>query len=288
MSLPANTDSVVNCIPVTCMPSPESPAKRMTTFSRSCTGFCRGAPTGFVAMKFSSSVSPYVSSDEYHVGVMKQPPAPYPTFSTITSSVPLGAQENAHICRGLQKAKRKRQDRPHPFARPPPRRHLDTRRQARERGQTPKRRRFGNTLNHHRPLGRETRAPLGFRQGFLNATHIVNQPAGPGLSAAPDPTLRAGLDCLRGQGTTVRNFLDKVLVESPDLKVQPLNLRRSKRHVIREQGGALATRENFLAHAKTGIEITHHRLAGDHPDRAGDRTLFGKDLVSSQGQIIPA
>src|SRR5947209_6706774 len=33
-SLPASADSVVNCMPVTCMPSPESPAKRMTTVSR--------------------------------------------------------------------------------------------------------------------------------------------------------------------------------------------------------------------------------------------------------------
>src|SRR5713226_1633605 len=30
MSLPAQAASVVNCSPVTCMPSPESPAKRMT------------------------------------------------------------------------------------------------------------------------------------------------------------------------------------------------------------------------------------------------------------------
>jgi len=34
-SLPASADSVVNCVPVTCMPSPESPAKRMTIASRS-------------------------------------------------------------------------------------------------------------------------------------------------------------------------------------------------------------------------------------------------------------
>src|SRR3989441_324585 len=33
-SLPASADSLVNCMPATCMPSPESPAKRMTTVSR--------------------------------------------------------------------------------------------------------------------------------------------------------------------------------------------------------------------------------------------------------------
>jgi hypothetical protein len=36
-SLPAIADVVVNCVPVTCMPSPESPAKRITTLSSSYT-----------------------------------------------------------------------------------------------------------------------------------------------------------------------------------------------------------------------------------------------------------
>ena len=44
MSFPASADSVVNCMPVTCMPSPESPAKRMTTVSRVSTGL-RGLAT---------------------------------------------------------------------------------------------------------------------------------------------------------------------------------------------------------------------------------------------------
>src|SRR5439155_17188613 len=35
MSLPAHADSVVNCSPVSCMPSPESPAKRTTARSSS-------------------------------------------------------------------------------------------------------------------------------------------------------------------------------------------------------------------------------------------------------------
>ena len=35
MSLPAQADSVVNCSPVSCMPSPESPAKRITARSSS-------------------------------------------------------------------------------------------------------------------------------------------------------------------------------------------------------------------------------------------------------------
>src|SRR5437867_12290271 len=35
MSLPAHADSVVNCSPVSCIPSPESPAKRITARSSS-------------------------------------------------------------------------------------------------------------------------------------------------------------------------------------------------------------------------------------------------------------
>jgi hypothetical protein len=34
-SLPKTADVLVNCVPVNCIPSPESPAKRMTTASRS-------------------------------------------------------------------------------------------------------------------------------------------------------------------------------------------------------------------------------------------------------------
>ena len=33
MSLPRMADVLVNCVPVNCMPSPESPAKRIVTFS---------------------------------------------------------------------------------------------------------------------------------------------------------------------------------------------------------------------------------------------------------------
>ena len=44
MSLPAIADSAVNCVPVTCMPSPESPANRMTTASSDSTRFA-GSPS---------------------------------------------------------------------------------------------------------------------------------------------------------------------------------------------------------------------------------------------------
>src|SRR5260370_273764 len=36
ISLPASADSAVNCIPASCMPSPESPQKRTTTLSPNC------------------------------------------------------------------------------------------------------------------------------------------------------------------------------------------------------------------------------------------------------------
>src|SRR5262252_7261261 len=48
-SFPASADSVVNCMPVTCMPSPESPAKRITTRSRASTRLeLLVAPSGIV------------------------------------------------------------------------------------------------------------------------------------------------------------------------------------------------------------------------------------------------
>ena len=51
MSLPKTAAVRVNCVPVTCIPSPESPAKRIVTRSRSWTswialaGRCRHAPS---------------------------------------------------------------------------------------------------------------------------------------------------------------------------------------------------------------------------------------------------
>src|SRR2546423_5392141 len=39
MSLPTTADVFVNCVPVNCMPSPESPAKRMVTVSTSSKSF---------------------------------------------------------------------------------------------------------------------------------------------------------------------------------------------------------------------------------------------------------
>src|SRR5947199_7206930 len=50
-SLPASADSVVNCMPVTCMPSPESPAKRMTTVSRASTGLRGVAAPSSIGVK---------------------------------------------------------------------------------------------------------------------------------------------------------------------------------------------------------------------------------------------
>src|SRR3990172_7897935 len=42
MSLPNIAYTFVNCVPANCIPSPESPAKRITTDSCSCTGFAAG------------------------------------------------------------------------------------------------------------------------------------------------------------------------------------------------------------------------------------------------------
>src|SRR5271157_3806852 len=44
ISLPAIADSAVNCIPANCMPSPESPANRITTLSRRTPGLCAALP----------------------------------------------------------------------------------------------------------------------------------------------------------------------------------------------------------------------------------------------------
>jgi len=83
--------------------------------------------------------------------------------------------------------------------------------------------------------------------GLLNATHIVNQPAGPGLSALHTRPC-AWIRPPRAQGTTVRNFLDKILVES---RIQSLAVQPQTEQTPRNQRTkrALATRENFLAHS---------------------------------------
>src|SRR5437870_3198188 len=59
MSLPARADSVVNCMPVSCMPSPESPAKRMTTDSLSSIFFagCASPVGGGTDMRSPLAVS---------------------------------------------------------------------------------------------------------------------------------------------------------------------------------------------------------------------------------------
>ncbi len=43
MSLPKTAAVLVNWLPVSCIPSPESPAKRIVTRSSSCVGRCRTA-----------------------------------------------------------------------------------------------------------------------------------------------------------------------------------------------------------------------------------------------------
>src|SRR5262245_13361940 len=50
MSLPAHAASVVNCSPVTCMPSPESPANRITARVRVRRGFVAAAAGVIVSL----------------------------------------------------------------------------------------------------------------------------------------------------------------------------------------------------------------------------------------------
>ncbi len=49
-SLPKDAVSVVKRSPVSCMPSPESPAKRMMTRSSCWTSLARGTPPGYVSV----------------------------------------------------------------------------------------------------------------------------------------------------------------------------------------------------------------------------------------------
>src|SRR5215216_18464 len=44
MSLPTSADVSVNCVPASCMPSPESPAKRIVTEGKRVTGFGGACP----------------------------------------------------------------------------------------------------------------------------------------------------------------------------------------------------------------------------------------------------
>ena len=47
MSLPTTAEVLVNCVPVNCIPSPESPAKRMVTVSSSSRFFSGCRNRGF-------------------------------------------------------------------------------------------------------------------------------------------------------------------------------------------------------------------------------------------------
>src|SRR5438034_1224359 len=91
----------------------------------------------------------------------------------------------------------------------------------------------------------------------------------------------------RAQGAAAGNFLDKVLVERLDLKLESSALRRGKSQVVGEQGCAPAPGENLLAHTKVGIEIMQDSFAGDHANRAGNSAFLSKEFLSSQGQIVP-
>jgi hypothetical protein len=53
-------DVLVNCVPVSCMPSPESPAKRMVTVSTS-SRFLSGAAGGFSMMALITLAQSFVS-----------------------------------------------------------------------------------------------------------------------------------------------------------------------------------------------------------------------------------
>src|SRR5262245_14506312 len=62
MSFPAHADSVVNCSPVSCMPSPESPANRITARSRSLRTFWTPAAGAAVSLIQTAPFEPLRSS----------------------------------------------------------------------------------------------------------------------------------------------------------------------------------------------------------------------------------
>src|SRR5437762_9607481 len=77
MSFPAHADSVVNCSPVSCMPSPESPANRMTARSSSFSDL--ETPVAGVAVSLIGSSLPVQSfawrahTPHHHIGLSEIP-----------------------------------------------------------------------------------------------------------------------------------------------------------------------------------------------------------------------
>src|SRR5690554_6659472 len=55
MSLPSTAEALVNWVPASCMPSPESPAKRIVTDSSSSSGTWRDFATDSVVMDTATS-----------------------------------------------------------------------------------------------------------------------------------------------------------------------------------------------------------------------------------------
>src|ERR1044072_4843325 len=59
ISLPATADVLVNCVPVNCIPSPESPAKRIVTVSTSSWCFTMFASGGSISVLIWLLVHPF-------------------------------------------------------------------------------------------------------------------------------------------------------------------------------------------------------------------------------------
>src|SRR5262247_535706 len=69
MSFPAHAASVVNCSPVTCIPSPESPANRITARVSVRRGFC-ATPAGAALSLMDSD--PFLSFGEFSSLALEQ------------------------------------------------------------------------------------------------------------------------------------------------------------------------------------------------------------------------
>src|SRR5262245_64525981 len=83
MSLPAQADSVVNCSPVSCMPSPESPANRTTARFNSLNRLAapvRGAIVSLIDRPLSTSVTTRQTYDavrSLHTAAAEIAPEPF-------------------------------------------------------------------------------------------------------------------------------------------------------------------------------------------------------------------
>src|SRR5215470_5151396 len=96
-SLPANAVSLVKCMPASCMPSPESPAKRMTTSSRSSTAFNAPAPA---AVALSGSM----------LGLRSLHPQPHPPVRRLAPPLPeIYRRHGANSTERLGRRRRRRE-----------------------------------------------------------------------------------------------------------------------------------------------------------------------------------